>query len=96
MQIRRILKPCVACGESLVFGHFTPQGDVLRLNQGWSRVCCPTCHALGPVRSNFHDACESWNGLAASGRAATVCAQPLRCLPPRPARDDPAAPAAPY
>ncbi|MBO9576930.1 MAG: hypothetical protein J7494_14460 [Sphingobium sp.] len=64
MQIRQILKPCAACGESLIFGHFAPQGDVLKFNEGWSRVCCPTCQHLGPVRSSFREACESWDALA--------------------------------
>ena len=63
MQIRQLLKPCVACGESLIFGHFAPDGDVLRLSGGWSRVRCPACQTLGPVRSGFRDACESWNAL---------------------------------
>jgi hypothetical protein len=64
VQIRQLLKPCAACGESLIFGHFAPDGDVLKLSEGWSRVCCPACQTLGPVRSGFRDACESWNALA--------------------------------
>ena len=64
MQIRQILGPCAACGESLIFGHFEPEGDVLKLKEGWSRVRCPTCQTLGPVRAGFREACEGWNALA--------------------------------
>lgn len=88
MQIRRILKPCANCGESLIFGHFAPEGDVLRFNQGWSRVCCPTCQTLGPVRSNFRETCESWNALAPDlpeAQAAASCA-PVDQLPCSPWR----------
>ncbi len=79
MQIRQVLKPCVTCGESLIFGHFAPQGDVLKLNEGWSRVRCPACQSLGPVRTSFREACESWNARARpeAGQpeaAATPCA----------------------
>ncbi len=55
-RFRQLLKPCVACGESLIFGHFAPDGDILKLNEGWSRVRCPACQTLGPVRSSFRDA----------------------------------------
>jgi hypothetical protein len=68
VQIRRILKPCAACGESLIFGDFAPEGDVLKLNEGWSRVRCPACRTAGPVRASFRDACESWNALAGSAQ----------------------------
>jgi len=64
VQIRRILKPCAACGETMIFGDFAPAGDVLKLHEGWSRVRCPSCRELGPVRASFHEACEGWNRLA--------------------------------
>jgi hypothetical protein len=66
VQIRRILEPCAACGESLIFGAFAPEGDVLKLDEGWSRVRCPACRTPGPVRASFRDACESWNARAGS------------------------------
>lgn len=85
LQIRRILAPCITCGESLLFGHYAPEGDVLKLNQGWSRVRCPTCQSLGPVRASFRDACESWNARAAASlsQAAASCAavDQLPCSP---------------
>ncbi|MBO9671233.1 MAG: hypothetical protein J7485_12025 [Sphingobium sp.] len=68
MQIRRILKPCAACGETMIFGDFAPAGDVLKLNEGWSRVRCPSCRELGPVRASFRETCESWNALASPDR----------------------------
>lgn len=61
MQARQSLNPCIACGESIILGEYEPDGDVLKLNEGWSRVCCPACQALGPLRPNFREACESWN-----------------------------------
>lgn len=86
MQIRRILKPCAACGETMIFGDFAPTGDVLKLNEGWSRVRCPSCRELGPVRASFRDACESWDALAPvpGGQAAAAsCAadDQLPCSP---------------
>ncbi len=63
VQIRQILGHARPAGESLIFGHFAPEGDVLKLNEGWSRVRCPTCQSLGPVRASFREACEGWNAL---------------------------------
>lgn len=83
MQISQILNPCVTCGESLIFGHFAPQGDVLKLNEGWSRVRCPACQALGPVRTSFRDACDAWNGLVLKKSEPGIVAQLPVGLPPR-------------
>ena len=74
MQIRQILKPCVSCGESLIFGHFAPQGDVQPVGNGMSRVCCPSCNAQGPLADSFREACNSWDALSHSDSAAPVAA----------------------
>ncbi len=83
MQIRRILAPCTACGESMIFGHFAPEGDVLKLDHGWSRVHCPTCQSMGPVRASFRDACESWNARESgeAPQAAAASCAPVDQLP---------------
>jgi len=85
VQISHVLRPCVTCSESLIFGHFAPQGDVLKLNEGWSRVRCPACQTLGPVRASFRDACESWNALARAEpdrpQAAAESCAPVDQLP---------------
>jgi hypothetical protein len=90
LQIRRILAPCAACGETLIFGHFGPEGDVRKLGAGLSRVVCPTCQALGPVRASFREACESWDAgarpaghKARDDQAAASCAavDQLPCSP---------------
>ena len=69
MPIRQILKPCATCGESLIFGHFAPQGDVQPAGNGMSRVCCPSCNTEGPLGESFREACSGWNLLTDTGSA---------------------------
>ncbi len=99
MQIRQVLKPCVTCGESLIFGHFAPQGDVLKLNERLEPGALPACQSLGPVRTSFREACEGWNALArpdpALPEAAAAGGAPATPLPLSPWRTHAASPARP-
>lgn len=84
MQIRQILKPCATCGESLIFGHFAPQGDVQPVGNGLSRVCCPSCNAHGPLGESFREACNGWDTLSADSAAPLPAATATDEVPNNP------------
>lgn len=66
----QILKPCPCCGETLIFAHAAPQGDIEPAGNGLSRVRCPSCRTEGPLADGFREVCNGWNALSAPPQPA--------------------------